>query len=121
MNSEIKYRADVSRCAECNQIVKADRVPASLVVQLLVNVLVGVVLFKANNYLLPDRAFSDPISLLYSFSLILPSVALFFALFAVQYMGLVRVWLFMALPLIAVGAAMWGAVEWVDFARRFSL
>jgi len=43
---------------------------------------------------------------------------LFLALFAVQYMGLVRVWFFMALGVIATGLIMWGGVAYLDFVRE---
>ena len=97
----------------------AGGVPVKVVLQLVANVLVGVVLWNANSYLLPEKGLSDPVSLVYSLSLILPSVVLFLALFAVQYMGLIRVWFFMALGVIATGSLMWGGVFYVDFIREF--
>lgn len=110
----IKLVDELDATAENNKDV-----PYQLLIQLVVNVLVGVVLWKTNSYLLPVKGFSDPISLIYSLSLILPSAVLFLALFAVQYMGLIRVWFFMALGVIATGSLMWGGVAYVDFIREY--
>ena len=121
----------VVRCPECHHefIKLVDEsdfmmqslkgVPFKIIVQLVANILVGVVLWKANSYLLPEKGFSDPVSLIYSLSLILPSAVLFLALFAVQYMGLIRVWFFMAVGVIGMGAIMWGGVAYVDFIREY--
>ena len=121
----------VVHCPECHHefIKRVDElgvttknkkdVPYQLLIQLVANVLVGVVLWKTNSYLLPEKGFSDPVSLIYSLSLILPSVVLFLALFAVQYMGLIRVWFFMALGVIATGLIMWGGVAYLDFVREY--
>jgi len=127
---KISTSIGVVHCPECNHefiklvdeadlhIKRMGGIPLQIILQLVANILVGVVLWQANNYLLPDKGFSDPVSLIYSLALILPSVVLFLALFAVQYMGLVRVWFFMALGVIATGLMMWGGVAYLDFVRE---
>ena len=128
---KVSTAVGVVRCPECHHefIKLVDEsdfmmqslkgVPFKIIVQLVANILVGVVLWKANSYLLPEKGFSDPVSLIYSLSLILPSAVLFLALFAVQYMGLIRVWFFMAVGVIGMGAIMWGGVAYVDFIREY--
>ena len=128
---KISTAIGVVRCPECHHefiklvdesdltLKNRGGVPFKIMSQLVANILVGVVLFKANSYLLPDKGFSDPVSLIYSLSLILPSAVLFLALFAVQYMGLIRVWFFMALGVIGTGSIMWGGVAYVDFIREY--
>ena len=69
--------------------------------QFIAGVLAGVALFISNRALLPVGAFNDGVAA-YSYMLITPSIILFLTLFAMQYMGLVRIWLFLVVGVFAL-------------------
>jgi len=94
-------------------------IPYRLLVQIVGSFMIGYVLYGCNMYLLPDDAFSNPLSMMYSVFLILPSVVLFLALFAVLYMGLIYIWFYMALTVSGVGLIVLLGALFVKFAEGF--
>ena len=71
--------------------------------QFLANLLAGVALFISNHALLPVGAFNDGVAA-YSYMLITPSIILFLTLFAMQYMGLLRIWLFLVMGVFVLSS-----------------
>lgn len=99
--------------------VKQGGIPYQLVLQIFLSFLVGYVLYKCNVYLLPDDAFSNPISVLYSVAIIIPSVVLFISMFAVLYMGLIYIWFYMAVTISALGLLVMLGALFINFAEVF--
>jgi hypothetical protein len=99
--------------------VKDGGIPYQLLLQIVLSFLVGYVLYQCNAYLLPDDAFSNPISVMYSVAIIIPSLVLFASLFAVLYMGLVYIWFYMAMTVSALGVLVLLGALFVHFAEVF--
>ena len=90
-----------------------------MLAQIILSFLVGYVLYKVNVYLLPDEAFSNPISILYTTAIIIPSVVLFFSMFAVLYMGLIYIWFYMAVTISALGVLVLLGALFINFAEAY--
>ena len=99
--------------------VKQGGIPYQLVLQVVLSFVVGYVLYKINMYLLPDDAFSNPISVLYSVAILTPSVVLFFSMLAVLYMGLIYIWFYMAVTISALGVLVLMASLFINFAEAY--
>jgi hypothetical protein len=132
-SSEQDLKIGVVTCPSCShEFVKytderelgvkgGDGIPYRLLVQIVGSFLIGYVLYQCNMYLLPDDSFSNPLSVIYSVLLIIPSMVLFLALFAVLYMGLIYIWFYMALTVSGVGLVVLLGALFVEFARRWML
>ena len=99
--------------------VKQDGIPYKMLIQIGLSFVVGYALYKINIYLLPEGAFSNPIAVLYSVAIIIPSVVLFFSLFAVLYMGLFYIWFYMAITVSALGVLVLLGALFINFAEAF--
>lgn len=99
--------------------MKNNSIPFELLVKVVLSFLVGYVLYKCNVYLLPDGAFSHPLSILYSVAIITPSIVLFFSMFAVLYMGLTYIWFYMAITISGLGLVILLGALFVNFAEVF--
>ena len=71
--------------------------------QFIASILAGVALFISNRALLPEGAFNDGVAA-YSYMLITPSVILFLSILAMQYMELVRIWLFLVIGVLVLSS-----------------
>ncbi len=94
-------------------------IPYQMLIQIGLSFVVGYVLYKINSYLLPEAAFSNPISVLYSVAILIPSVVLFFSMFAVLYMGLFYIWFYMAVTVSALGVLVLLGALFIRFAEAF--
>ena len=101
-------------CPQCNHefvkytderdlVEKNKEIPFELILKILLSFLVGYVLYKSNMYLLPEDSFDQPTALIYSILIIIPSLILFFSMFAVLYMGLYYIWFWMSISVSALG------------------
>jgi hypothetical protein len=101
--------------------IKQGGIPYSLFFKIVLSFLVGYVLYKINMYLLPEDAFDNPLSVLYTTALIIPSVVLFFALLAVLYMGLIYIWFYMVVTVSGLGVLVLLASLFINFAEAYLL
>ena len=99
--------------------VKQGGIPYQLLLQVFLSFLVGYVLYECNAYLLPDDAFSNPLSVLYTVAIIIPSLVLFVSMFAVLYMGLVYIWFYMAVTVSVLGLLVMLGALFINFAEVF--
>jgi hypothetical protein len=99
--------------------VEQGGIPYQLLLQIFLSFLVGYALYKCNVYLLPDDAFSNPISVLYSVAIIIPSIVLFISMFAVLYMGLIYIWFYMAVTVSGLGLLVLLGSLFIDFSEAF--
>jgi hypothetical protein len=129
-SAEQDLKIGVVTCPECKHQfvkytderdlgVKQGGIPYQLLLQIFLSFLVGYVLYKCNVYLLPDDAFSNPISVLYTVAIIVPSIVLFISMFAVLYMGLIYIWFYMAVTVSGLGLLVLLGALFINFAEVF--
>lgn len=131
-SSEQDLKIGVVTCPQCKHefvkytderdlgLDKGD-IPYRLIIQIVLSFIVGYVLYEINMYLLPESAFDNPISVLYTVAIIIPSIVLFLSMLAVLYMGIIYIWFYMALTVSGLGIIVLLLALFVEFAKRWLL